>query len=667
MSQTPGQGEQYEHKGSYAEAARKLNRLIRAGKSHSGHERNCCFLNVNGERFANVSMVSGFDYPDDGRAVAVMDWDGDGRQDLWLANRTAPRLRLLRNEAPAGRHLSLRLVGTRSNRDAIGARVTIVCDDHGKRSRLQRTVRAGEGFLAGHSKRIHFGLGDTGTVVEVSVRWPTGEWENFSGLSISDNSYELVEGTGIAKSLSVAATPIPRDRTTAAEIPPQTMQTQNLLTLPLPLPQLEYITSDGQTRPILEGKSFSLVTLCSRSCLVCVKELSDWCQAHSELQEAGIAVRPVSIDGLNNSSLASPRDPESLRAANDWSLNMDNVIHVGLATTELVDILQHAHNAVYDHHRPLPIPTSLLVDHKGQLRAIYKGSVTVPQIVEDVESLKADDPWSVGLPFPGKWVGRIDLTHNLLSLVEQMWRDGYHERVIEFVTGLTDPRYAGRRIDAHLFLADQLTSANPEAALRQAQQVLQIDAHHPLAHERMALIYVGMQRLAESLPHFQAAIASARPPRADAYLNYGRALRMTGDHSAAIGQLKQAVALNPNLPEAHEQLGLAFASQREFIEALQHFRQASALDPAQDNYRVNIAMALSKLGKDAEVWEVLRDVASKAEAPPLALLLSARSLERLERYSDAIGCLQRFLVQQPDAHDVRRELNRLQSLPSRTK
>ncbi|MCP4888112.1 MAG: hypothetical protein GY904_16060, partial [Planctomycetaceae bacterium] len=75
-------------------AGRELGRMIVEGRSFSGNERNCVFLNT-GEaaaakgRFANVSAVSGLDFPDDARAVALVDWDHDGDEDLWISNRNA--------------------------------------------------------------------------------------------------------------------------------------------------------------------------------------------------------------------------------------------------------------------------------------------------------------------------------------------------------------------------------------------------------------------------------------------------------------------------------------------------------------------------------------------------------------------------------------------------
>ena len=131
----------------YTGAWGRLTRMILAGTSLSGNERNCCFLNMgqqrltrdpprggagNGRtavaRFANISLISGLDFEDDGRSVTQIDWDGDGDLDLWLANRSGPQLRFMRNEAGnQNRWLALKLAGNgkTTNRDAIGARVEV--------------------------------------------------------------------------------------------------------------------------------------------------------------------------------------------------------------------------------------------------------------------------------------------------------------------------------------------------------------------------------------------------------------------------------------------------------------------------------------------------------------------------------------------------------------
>ena len=113
----------------YVAAWNAAERMLRDGRSWSGRERNCVFLNCGTMPFADISAASGLDFPDDARAMSLVDWDHDGDLDVWLRNRTAPRLRLMLNGLNgAGRRpafLALRLEGTECNRDAIGARVEV--------------------------------------------------------------------------------------------------------------------------------------------------------------------------------------------------------------------------------------------------------------------------------------------------------------------------------------------------------------------------------------------------------------------------------------------------------------------------------------------------------------------------------------------------------------
>ena len=84
---------------AYAEGWRQLQEHLRNGQSWSGNERHCVFLNTGTPHFADASAVTGLDFPDDGRGLAVCDWDHDGDLDVWLRNRTGPRLRLMLNES----------------------------------------------------------------------------------------------------------------------------------------------------------------------------------------------------------------------------------------------------------------------------------------------------------------------------------------------------------------------------------------------------------------------------------------------------------------------------------------------------------------------------------------------------------------------------------------
>ncbi|NNC88288.1 MAG: CRTAC1 family protein, partial [Akkermansiaceae bacterium] len=231
-----------------------LSRMMREGASFSGLERNCVYLNTGASpgargRFANISAVSGLDFPDDGRAVALVDWDRDGDLDLWISNRSAPRLRLMRNDQPGEHHfLALRLEGngTSTNRDAIGARVEVkLAGDHRP---LIKSLRAGEGFLAQSSKWLHFGLGSEDAIAQITVHWPGGGAERFTDIS-ANRRHHLVQGAGMAAEVTLPAPSSPLAPAEQHPLPATTVARIPLVEL-LPLPRLSYDEFDGTEREL---------------------------------------------------------------------------------------------------------------------------------------------------------------------------------------------------------------------------------------------------------------------------------------------------------------------------------------------------------------------------------------------------------------------------------
>ncbi len=131
----------------------------------------------------------------------MFDADGDGDLDLLLNNYLQPA-RFLVNEAPPERHwVRMRLVGTESNRSAIGARVTIW---HGA-SRQTRQVATTSGYLSGQSLYLHFGLGADEHVERLVVHWPAGGVTELENLA-ANAFWELREGDAKARRV---ATPHP--------------------------------------------------------------------------------------------------------------------------------------------------------------------------------------------------------------------------------------------------------------------------------------------------------------------------------------------------------------------------------------------------------------------------------------------------------------------------
>lgn len=127
-----------------------------------------------------------------GRGVAFADYDNDGDTDLLVTNNhQSPAL--LRNDAQRGNHwITIRCIGKRSNREAIGARVTVEAGG----VRWVDEVRAGFSYLCSNDSRINVGLGDKSRIDRITVKWPGGRTEEFKGLT-PDRHVTLVEGQGV--------------------------------------------------------------------------------------------------------------------------------------------------------------------------------------------------------------------------------------------------------------------------------------------------------------------------------------------------------------------------------------------------------------------------------------------------------------------------------------
>ena len=155
----------------YDDGWRATNRLLLSGGSQAQHERSVLLRNDGHGGFDEVSGVAGVDVDQDGRSFAVADFDHDGDADIVLmAPRSSPQLRLFRNDFASGHAaVAIRLTGTKSNRDAIGAQVTVETD----RGRFTRVVKAGSGFLSQHSKEVLVGLGTSERIAGITILWPS--------------------------------------------------------------------------------------------------------------------------------------------------------------------------------------------------------------------------------------------------------------------------------------------------------------------------------------------------------------------------------------------------------------------------------------------------------------------------------------------------------------
>ena len=605
MSQSPEQGETSK---SYEDGWAAIYRMIREGRSFSGRERHCAFLNTGGERFAGIGAVAGLDLLDDGRAVCAVDWDQDGALDFWISGRGSPRVRLLRNRARSGHHwLELQLVGKQCNRDAIGARVEVMLPD-GRGRRYVKTLHAGQGFLAQSSKVLHFGLASSDTIDRVVVHWPGGDPEIFEGIDV-DRRWHLEQGSGRGTPLPVRrvhlASGSPGSESMTAGV---TGRARVVLATPLPMPRMTFLGVDGahvslEPRP----ERALLINLWASWCANCQKELRDFHDHADQLDEAGVDVLSLSVDKGDERAAA-----QSYLDALGWKLGR------GYATDELLDVLRTAEEEVIDVQRDLALPTSFLMTPRARLIAIYRGPVDVETLTRDARlaDMSALDLRAAAVPFPGQFASSPP-NSDLLSFVNRLRDRGLLEIAAEFMTRLRPPagdvEAVTRVAESQVLLANDMMRQRrfPDAAtaytralelvpgmpaairglgialgeMRQDDKALELlmRARELASSDDSVPYMLGLINSRKNAPdlartYFEEAIAK-NPRNARAHFNLGALLLKQGLADEALVEMDKALEADPEYAKAHSARAQILYAARRVQEAVRAYRRALELDP----------------------------------------------------------------------------------------
>ncbi len=148
--------------------------LDSAKERNSIDQPNGLYRNRRDGTFEDVSVLSGIDHPGVGRGGVYLDYDNDGRLDVFVANMDEPS-RLFRNRVGARNWLQVVTKGTQSNRQGLGARVEV---QTGSLTQFV-DIRSGDSHMGGSVPLAHFGLGDAQVVNALRVHWPSGVVQTF--------------------------------------------------------------------------------------------------------------------------------------------------------------------------------------------------------------------------------------------------------------------------------------------------------------------------------------------------------------------------------------------------------------------------------------------------------------------------------------------------------
>ena len=379
----------------YDDAWRAINQLLIHG-SIASRQRNVFLRNDGHGGYDEISGTVGLDLDQDGRSFSVLDIDGDGDPDLAvMADRQAPQLRIFRNDFEAkSASLAVRLRGTKSNRDAIGARVTVETD------RLNKItiVQAGSGFLSQHSKELLIGLGASERVLKLTVSWPSGATQVFTDVPLNTR-IRIVEGGEIE---TEAFKPRSAGKTTSSVPAPASAPRATWMYEPYPAPDFSLQDLAGGTRSLaaLRGKP-AIVLLWSFGVTASRTALETLERGAQALTRAGVGSIAIAID--------APPDQASLRA------RPSGATPVVIATPEVRLSYAILNRHLFMNRQDLRLPTCLLLDGSGNVVKVYRDRVDVDQIVKDASSIdvSATERLARAVPFQGTFHSGLPLRNYL--------------------------------------------------------------------------------------------------------------------------------------------------------------------------------------------------------------------------------------------------------------
>jgi tetratricopeptide (TPR) repeat protein/peroxiredoxin len=629
----------------YEQGWSAINELIRSDGTWSGYERNVFYANNRDGTFSDVSAAVGLDFVEDGRSFALADFDHDGRLELCLKNRNAPQLRLLKNivrSLPPS--IAFRLQGTKSNRDAIGAVITV---EAGPR-RQTRALQAGSGFLSQHSKDVFFGLGDAKGPVRASIRWPSGLVQEFRDLPANHRIW-IEEGSEPSRMEAFKAIAIDNGPTAATrnevEVLPNHVETW--LLAPVAAPDLSPSDLSGQVRTLtaLRGKPVLLNFWTSESS-DCRDDLKVFQQSHARWATQGLQLLAVNADD------AATTGADALRTFAGRERLSFSILR---GTDDIVAIYNILYRQLFDRHRDLDLPTSFLIDGKGNIVKVYQGRIAAEHVGHDFENIPKTDRERLAraLPFPSSTYS-LEFGRNYLSLGALFFQRGYLDQAESaFQQAFRDDPSSA---EALYGVGSVYLNQNKNAAAREAfERAVKLTASYPTtlpdSWNNLGVIATREGRNADSIACFQQALKlnpqyllsldnlgnayrlqkqwdAARkvleqalqvaPDDAEANYSLGMVFAQTGDNEKAYEHLQRALKARPDYPEALNNLGVLYLVTRRRDEAVASFEECIRVAPAFDQAYLNLARVYALEGARDKARSVLLDLLKQHPDHPQA-------------------------------------------------
>ncbi|HLW85225.1 MAG TPA: tetratricopeptide repeat protein [Candidatus Sulfotelmatobacter sp.] len=638
----------------YEQGWSAVNELVRSDATWSGYERNVFYANNRDGTFSDVSGAVGLDFIEDGRAFALADFDHDGRQEVFLKNRNAPQLRVLKNvmqELPPA--ICFRLRGTKSNRDAVGAVVTIETAT----GRQTRTLQAGSGFLSQSSKELFFGLGEARGPVKASIRWPSGLMQQLHDLP-SGHRIWVEEGSASFRAEPFRAQ-TSHPRSALAPQPPEQLptSTETWLLSPMLAPDFSAADSSGQTRGLraLRGKPVLLNFWTTRS-PTSQADLKMFTGVHARWASQGLQLLAVNFDeAIAAGGLQSP-------GGRPFTVP-DVSFPILRGSEDVAAIYNIFYRYLFDRHRDLSLPTSFLINEQGEVVKVYQGAIDPHNVENDFRHIPRTPAERLvkALPWPGV-SDSFEFARNYLSYGSIFFQRGYFEQAeSSFRQALhDDPASAEALYGMGSACLNLQKIAEARASFQRATELQpSYPDTIPNAWNNLGLLATREGRTEEAVGYFQQAL-KLNPDHLIALENLGNAYRQQKDWEQARKILERAVAVSPGDPESTYSLGMVFAQTNDTARAYEYLQRALQARPVYPEALNNLGILYLRTQRRDEAVATFKECIRVAPAFDQAYLNLSRVYALEGTPEKARAVLIELLKQHPDHAQAQKELQQLQ-------
>lgn len=633
---------------AYERGWNAINELIRADHTWHGHARNVAFANNRDGTFTQASGALLLDFREDSRAFALADLDHDGRLEVILKNRNAPQVRVLHNTlANIGIAISFRLRGTKSNRDAVGASITVTAGNLSQTKYLQ----AGSGFLSQHTKELFFGLGSHHGAVQGTIRWPSGLVQTVADLPTS-NRIHVEEGVANfhAEPFVAQTHSNPSDTVASDENLPRNSETW--LIQPLKAPAFKLPDLDGMEHTLESWRGGPvLLTFWSTASEESARQLNQFQSADSSLKRSRLKIIAVNLD-----------DPSRRSDARRLADRYRSAATVVFATEEIAGIYNILYRHMFDRQRDLPIPMSLLIDGEGMIVKVYQGMNDSARFASDSTSIPTDHQTRMrhALPFPGLLVQdtfqRNDFSYGV-ALYQHGFLDQASDAFHQVIAAKPD------NANAYYNLGTLSLHRNrSEEAKRFLEKTVELRPNFAEAWNNLGMLAAQQGNADEAIGDFRKSI-SIQPNYFTAHMNLGNLYRRQRAFGNAKDSLSRALSLRPDDPDIQYSLGMLFAQQDELDQAAQYLEQAIALRPGYPEALNNLGVLHVRQNNLPKAEEEFRTAIRVAPAFDQSYLNLARLYAMQNDRQKARDVLQQLLQQQPDNASAQQAMTVLQSPP----